>query len=546
MLLKRLSISQRLMILIILMMLGFVALAALNIGMTRGQLYEDRAEKTRSIVETAISLVKGYHARQQAGEMTVADAQAAALSALSGVRYDGQNYVWVNDMLPRMVMHPMKPELDGKALGQVEDPNGLRLFNEMVETVRGQGGGTVAYHWPKPGSDEPVAKISFVQGFEPWGWIVGTGVYVDDVEVVFQNVLMINGLITLAILAAMTLATYLIRRSIVTRLQATASAMENIAAGDGDLTQRLSEDGGDEIAHLAGAFNHYTAKIEEVVGRLRSLAGNLAESARSLSASTQANSETIANQHQETHQVATAMTEMSATVKEIAGSAEGASGEARAANDHARGGQAKVDDVKQAIATMGDDVRNTAEVVNDLNVKSEEIGGVLDVIRGIAEQTNLLALNAAIEAARAGEQGRGFSVVADEVRTLASRTQESTSEIQVMIEHLQSGSSQAVAAIESSSSATAGTIEKAEQAHAALGDIVASVGHILDRTAQVASAAEEQAVASQQIDKSVVAISEMASSTAQNAECASRAAADLAALSEELFEMAGQFKTGAG
>jgi len=544
MLLERLTISQRLMFLIFLMMLGFVALSALNTSTIRAQLYDDRAGKTRSVVDTAISLIEWYHAKQQAGEMSAEAAQSAALSALRALRYDDQNYVWVNDMLPRMVMHPMKPELDGKALGGVEDPNGLKLFDEMVETVRSQGGGAVAYHWPKPGSDRPVAKISFVQGFEPWGWIVGTGVYVDDVETVFQRVLVFNGVVTLAILAVMSLAIFLIRRSIVTRLRATASAMEDIAEGEGDLTQRLPEDGRDEIARLAAAFNQYTAKIEEVVGRVRVLAGDLAEAARSLSVSTQANSDTITNQHQETRQVATAMTEMSATVKEIAGSAEGASAEARAANDHALSGQKKVDAVKQAIATMGDDVRNTAEVVTDLNTKSEEIGGVLDVIRGIAEQTNLLALNAAIEAARAGEQGRGFSVVADEVRTLASRTQESTSEIQAMIEHLQNGSSQAVAAIESSSSATAETIDKAEQAHAALGDIVGTVGMILDRTAQVASAAEEQAVAAQQIDKSIVAISEMASSTAQTAECSSGAATDLASLSEELFGMAEQFKTG--
>ena len=219
---------------------------------------------------------------------------------------------------------------------------------------------------------------------------------------------------------------------------------------------------------------------------------------------------------------------------------------ARDADTAARGGQSRVDDVKVAITTLVDGVRSTAEAVSQLNAHSESIGGVLDVIRGVAEQTNLLALNAAIEAARAGEQGRGFAVVADEVRTLASRTQQSTSEIQSMIEHLQDGSGAAVAAIERSCQAGGQTVEKAQQAHAALGDIVNSVGTILDQNAQVASAAEEQAVAAQEIDRSIVAISDMATHSAEAAREESAATADVARLSEELRALMAVFKTHTG
>jgi len=541
--LDRIPISKRMMLLIVLITIGFVILAASSVLILRDQIFDEKADKTKSLVESAVSIVESYQAREATGQMSQAEAQQAALATLSALRYEGQNYVWVNDMTPAMVMHPMKPELDGKPLTNVRDPNGVALFDEMIDRVRANGAGTVKYHWPKPGSDEPVAKVSYVKGFAPWGWVVGTGIYVDDVNDVIMSVILSKSVEAIVLMSVLIVIVFWIRNSIVHPIEQTSAAMARIADGDGDLTHKLPAEGRDELADLARNFNRYTAKIEDTVCHMRALAGQLAIAAEQVSLSVRDNSEAIGNQKGETQQVATAMTEMSATVQEIASSAEGAASAARNADSHARDGQARVDDVKGAIASLVDGVQSTAEVVTQLNANSESIGGVLDVIRGVAEQTNLLALNAAIEAARAGEQGRGFAVVADEVRTLASRTQKSTGEIQSMIEHLQTGSSAAVSAIEQSRQAGIRTVDKAEQAYVSLGDIVSSVGTILDQNAQVASAAEQQAVAAQQIDRSIVAISDMAGHSADAAAQASNATADLARLGEELRDLVAAFKT---
>ena len=536
--LNRFTISQKLLALLALVVIGYVVLSISSLFVLRDQMYAGKTEKVRSLTDTAVSIVKDFHARAQAGELNDAKAREGALKALNTLRYDGDNYFWVNDMTPVMVMHPIKPSLDGKSIAKVKDPNGVALFVEMIEVVRADGAGMVDYHWPKPGSDEPQPKISYVQGFEPWGWVVGSGIYVDDVEAAFaraSTTLTVEAVVILAVVS-------IIRRSIVVPIKKASTAMGQIAEGDGDLTQRLPADGNDEVAALARGFNAYTEKIQNTVVKMNDLSAELATASEELSVISSSAVETIETQRGETQQVATAVTEMSATVKEIAGSAEGAAAAATGADQNARDGQTKVDGMKEAIGNLAQGVQETAHVVAELNTKSEAIGGVLDVIRGIAEQTNLLALNAAIEAARAGEQGRGFSVVADEVRTLASRTQASTKEIQDMIEQLQSGSSQAVDAIERSSETTGQTIDRAEQAGQALGSIVDAVGTIRDMNAQIASAAEEQATAAHEIDRSVVAISQSADRSAENVTHTSEASTELAKLGENLRSLVGQFK----
>jgi methyl-accepting chemotaxis protein len=318
--------------------------------------------------------------------------------------------------------------------------------------------------------------------------------------------------------------------------------MQDIAAGEGDLTQRLPEKGNDEINQVAGAFNFFVSKIHKTLGKTSSATNKLNDATNILSSLAHENSENVNKQRAETQQVATALTQMAATVKEIAQSADMAASAARDANHEALEGQNAMTDTTNAINSMAAQVTNAAEAINKLEADSESIGSVLEVIRGIADQTNLLALNAAIEAARAGEQGRGFAVVADEVRTLAKRTQESTSEIHNIIENLQSGTRDAVLVMKDGLSAAKQTVETSGRAGKALDNIVQSVSTITDMNTQIATASEEHTSVTEEINRSVVQISEVSDAAAEGSDKTAHKGQELADLGNELKTMVAQFK----
>jgi methyl-accepting chemotaxis protein len=318
--------------------------------------------------------------------------------------------------------------------------------------------------------------------------------------------------------------------------------MQDIAAGEGDLTQRLPEKGNDEINQVAAAFNQFVVKIQETLIQTSDSMNRLNSATDILNGLANQNSENVNMQLAETHQVATAITQMTATVKEIAQSAESAASAARDANDEAAQGKEAMTDTSKAIEKMASEVTDAAEVINQLEENSESIGSVLDVIRGIADQTNLLALNAAIEAARAGEQGRGFAVVADEVRTLAKRTQESTSEIRGIIENLQTGTRNAAQVMNSGLETARQTEQIASSAGAALANIVESVSSIVDLNTQIATASEEHSTVTEEIDRSVIRITEVSESAANGSSKTAEQSHELSTLGEQLNALVTQFK----
>lgn len=318
--------------------------------------------------------------------------------------------------------------------------------------------------------------------------------------------------------------------------------MEDIASGEGDLTRRLPQDTKDEIGQLGCAFNHFVAKTQDTIARAGDSVSRLATAAEDLSRVASENSQGMNAQRDETQQVATAITEMASTVQEVANSAEKAAAAARAANAEAAGGRKVVSETVSVIDTLAAEVEQASEVINRLEEDSTAIGSVLDVIRNIADQTNLLALNAAIEAARAGEQGRGFAVVAEEVRSLASRTQESTQEIQTMIERVQTRTKEAVQVMTAGVTTTRDTVDRAARAGEALDNIVDMVGTINDMNTQIAGASEEQTVVAANIDQSVVHIAELSDGITQGTQQLATSSQGLAQLGEELQQLVGRFK----
>lgn len=334
----------------------------------------------------------------------------------------------------------------------------------------------------------------------------------------------------------------LLARSITRPMQVAVQAMEDISEGEGDLTRRLQVHGKDEMGQLSASFNKFIDKIQEMVRQVSGATTQLAAAAEEMSIITSETSQGVFRQRSETEQVATAMTEMTATVQEVAGNAESAAESASEADSQAAAGRSVVNNTINSIGRLAQEVETASDVISQLEKDSEKIGAVLSVIQGIAEQTNLLALNAAIEAARAGEQGRGFAVVADEVRNLASRTQSSAGEIRQMIEALQSGARNAVTAMEAGRNQAQSSVEQADNAGQALQSIASAVKTIKDMNQQIAEAARQQGQVAEDINQSVINITHIADSSSSGTEQLAEASHDLARLSSELQALVGSFK----
>lgn len=539
--LRNMSISRRLWLILVVAVVMLFALGLLMLRQIHGDLYQAKAEKTRHVVETAAGILTYYQGLEASGSLTRDAAQQQALNAVRGLRYNQNEYFWINDLEPKMIMHPANPKLDGQVLSGIKDPDGFALFNAMVALAKDKGAGSIDYRWPKPGASDPVQKTSYIQLFKPWGWIIGSGIYIDDMKAEFNRQLRDASLLGLAIALIMGLLVVVIARSISRPLQEAVDAMATIASGESDLTRRLDTHGRDEITQLGTHFNSFTAQLQQVVGQLHDAARALGHSAVEMGDNANQAELRSEQQSQQMELVATAINEVTYAVQDVAKNAEQASTEMQDAQHRAEQGQHSIQGSLQRIGELSGTIDEAVEVIQALANQSTKIGSVLEVIRAIAEQTNLLALNAAIEAARAGEQGRGFAVVADEVRLLAQRTQQSTAEIQTMIEHLQGQSEAAVKAIGASSTASRQTVEQASEAGASLDAISQVLLNLNALNASIASATLQQSHVVEEINRNVTETADLSRQTASAAQQSSSAGLALRQLSERLEQLLCQF-----
>ncbi|MCG5508748.1 methyl-accepting chemotaxis protein [Ectothiorhodospira lacustris] len=363
--------------------------------------------------------------------------------------------------------------------------------------------------------------------------IVSQGVNQMVARLVLGILLLVAGGVVVAVFLARLIVGPIVRLS---------DALHDISRGEGDLTRQLEARGRDELSDLARAFNEFVGKIRDLVRQAGAASSQLAAAAEQLSSTTEETRGQVRRQHSETDQVATAMNQMTATVHEVSRNASEAAHAAASTRQEAVAGEREVKETIRAIEALAREVENASQVITRLSEDSDDIGKVLEVIRDIAEQTNLLALNAAIEAARAGEQGRGFAVVADEVRTLASRTQTSTTEIQAMIERLQSGASGAVKAMEDGRGKARQSVTQAARAGESLKAISGAVNNINDMNAQIASAAEEQSAVTEEINRNITNIAQAVEQTSSGSDQIALASDELARLAAELQSLVGRFK----
>lgn len=351
--------------------------------------------------------------------------------------------------------------------------------------------------------------------------------------------LAVQTLVLDAVLAFLLLS--LMRSVVISPINEVIHALEDIAHGEGDLTQRLKEGKG-EIGELSTNFNLFVEKIQTLIKQIVDTMNSMNTSVSDMGVIADRTSKGVDHQRSETDQAAVAMNEMSTASGEVSHNASEAADSAHQAEKSVMTAKAVLTDTVQSVTQLAEEIQHGAEVVNALQGDVGNIVAVLDVIRGIAEQTNLLALNAAIEAARAGEQGRGFAVVADEVRTLASRTQESTQEIQEMIERLQSGASEAVKVMEGGSESSGKTVDKANAAEGSLDEITVAITTISDMITQIAHAVEEQTTGSEDINRALSSIVDIAETTATDTNASKDGSNNLINLCDELGGQVSRFK----
>ncbi len=525
-----------------------VDLGEQEISLARADMMKQKRRELKDHVVMAFSAVERVYKDRS---LDADSAQRLARQILTDLTYGSDNYIFVFDYAGTTLVHRQNPALLGQNLLGLQDANGKLLIRDLISTARG-GGGYVDYVWTLPdGSSGP--KLSYALTLPDWQWVIGSGFMVNDIDQYveslrhetseqIQQTLLAVLLVSVVLLLVMTVAASWLTRRLVSPLSLTAQAMQNIADGEGDLTRCLDVRSEDEVGEVTRGFNRFSAKIRALVSEVKDGIQELTGATRDMQGVVQATHDEAQNQSLTTRQVAASVHEMALSAQQVSDSAQAAAVSADAADHQAQQGQQLVEDTIVTIAELAGEVNTAGEAIERLDCFADQITGMVNVIKDIADQTNLLALNAAIEAARAGEQGRGFAVVADEVRSLATRTQSSTEEIQLMVDQLLTGVATAVSVIDSSKARTSETIQCARQAGNSLAEITDAVSHISSMNTRIAGAAHQQSEVAETIRHNVLNIADIAQRSAQQADTLAGTTQEMAQLEKRLSSMIRQFQ----
>lgn len=536
--LSNLAIKHKLTSIVSLSILLIVLACLVNLFQQKEATLTERKAKLSAQVQTALSVTQHYYEKRES--LGDKKAQQFALEALNSLRYDDNNYFWVVDQNVQIVMHPIKPDLNGENANSFQDASGKYYWREMVSLSQNSTqSGYLDYQWLTP-NQELQDKISYIKLFPEWNWIIGSGLLVSDIQETFYELAVKEISIALLLSTILYALGRAISNNIVFPLNALIEHTQQIAQGN--LKERMNMSRSDELGSVSTQIDKMLDKLQETLATANNSAAQSSNMASNIAQASEEAATSVNSQHAQLEQLSTAMTQMSATIADVAANAEATSASTNKVTEHVHLSDTAMAYTSETIAEVSHNTSTANDLIKELQTGVAEIGNVVDVIRDISDQTNLLALNAAIEAARAGEQGRGFAVVAEEVRNLASRTQSSTDEVQQTIEKLTEQAGKTVSAMESGHLKVSQSVQASEDTRQKLSAIVDEMRRANDMVAQIAAASDQQNAVASDMNQNVASVHLSANEILQASHSLASDSQEMASTAEQLNEQLKYFK----